>query len=193
MSFSSPVKGEELITPVYSTHPLIVGLDEVGDGDVDVGLLALVPPLHLETVVNYFQKQISLCTEMSLQKIMKMRITKIYFESKKPYLARGLDRIVVRAHSNLLVVEPFDNKDALLRDLEVHGSAPLLLHHLLCLQRALLDAVCPEGASSGQSELSEIKYCMYMWKKKQGEICTNRCECGLRGKVIYKLYSMFLT
>jgi hypothetical protein len=103
-----PVEGEELFAPIHSAHPLVVGLDEGGDGDVDVRLLVLVPPLDLTD---------------------------------------GLDGIVVGAHSHLLVVEPFDNKDTLLRDLRVHSPTPLLLQRLLCLQWALLKAVYPEGAS----------------------------------------------
>jgi hypothetical protein len=111
-----PVEGEELLAPIHSAHPLVVGLDE--GGDVDVGLLVLVPPLDLTC---------------------------------------GLDGIVVGAHSHLLVVEPFDNKDTLLRDLRVHSPTPLLLQHLLCLQWALLNAVCPEGASRWQIKFPRIK------------------------------------
>jgi hypothetical protein len=40
-----PVVGDELVKAVDSSP--VVGLDEGGDGEVDVGLLGLVPACHL--------------------------------------------------------------------------------------------------------------------------------------------------
>ncbi len=73
------------------------------------------------------------------------------------HLRERLHGVVVGPHDDLLVVEPLDKEDSILRHIGIHGAPPFFPQVLLQLEGAPLHPVAAKGAHSRQLKLSEKK------------------------------------